>query len=56
MNDNFITLLEALKSFSDLVSAEVRFAKNDLFSHKTIHENFRANTKIDVFWRAGPAN
>src|SRR2546421_1697272 len=53
MNDNFTTALQALKSLSDLVIAEVRFPKNGLFWHKTVHQNLGANAKIDIARRAG---
>src|SRR5260370_26833102 len=53
MKDNLTTALQELKSLSDLVSAEVRFPKNGLFSHKSVHQNFGANAKIDIVRRVG---
>ena len=53
MNDNFTTALQALKSLSDLVRAEVLLPKNGLFSHKPVHQNFGANATIDIMRSAG---
>jgi len=53
MNHNFMALLQLLKSFADLVSTEVRFAKNGLSWHEPIRGNFGANAKIDIVRRAG---